>query len=94
MAMSEGKPLICTIYRGSREREMYIYVKREEGLSRLPEELVIRLGTISEVMTIKLTPDRKLARAKAADVLAAISARGFYIQLPPQMHPSVFTMGE
>lgn len=92
--MNNEKPLICTIYRGSRERELYIYVKREEGLSRLPEELRARLGTISEVMTIKLTPGRKLARAKAEDVLAAIASKGFYMQLPPEMQPAIFTMGE
>jgi len=92
--MNDDKPLICTIYRSNREREMYIYVKREEGLSRLPEELLARLGTTSEVMTIKLTPERKLARAKAPEVLAAIAAKGFYIQLPPEIQPAVFTMGE
>jgi uncharacterized protein YcgL (UPF0745 family) len=89
-----AKPVICTIYRGNRECEMYIYVKREEGLSRLPEELLARLGTTAEVMTIKLTPERRLARAKASEVLAAIAAKGFYIQLPPEMHPPLFTMGE
>jgi uncharacterized protein YcgL (UPF0745 family) len=92
--MSDNKPFICTIYRSNREREMYIYVKRDEGLSRLPEELLTRLGTTSEVMTIKLTPERKLARAKATDVLAAIAAKGFYIQLPPEIQPAIFTMGE
>jgi uncharacterized protein YcgL (UPF0745 family) len=92
--MSEDKPLLCTIYRGNRESELYIYVNRAEGLARVPEELLARFGSISEVMTIKLTPQRKLARAKAPDVLAAIAAQGFYIQLPPQMQPVVFTMGE
>jgi uncharacterized protein len=92
--MNDPKPVICTIYRSNREREMYIYVKREEGLSRLPEELLARLGATSEVMTIKLTPERKLARAKAFEVLAAIDAKGFYIQLPPEIHPAVFMMGE
>jgi uncharacterized protein len=92
--MSDSAPLLCTIYRSNREREMYLFVNRAEGLSRVPEELLARLGTISEVMTIKLTPGRKLARAKAPDVLAAIAAKGFYIQLPPEMQPAVFTMGE
>jgi uncharacterized protein len=92
--VSDGAPLLCTIYRSNREREMYLYVNRAEGTSRVPEELLARLGTISEVMTIKLTPDRKLARARAPDVLAAIAANGFYIQLPPELQPAVFTMGE
>lgn len=73
---------------------MYLYVQRTEGLSRVPEELLARLGTITEVMTIKLAPERKLARAKAPDVIAAIIQKGFYIQLPPEMQPASFTMGE
>jgi uncharacterized protein YcgL (UPF0745 family) len=93
-ATKEGNPLLCTIYRSNREHEMYLYVNRAEGLSRVPEELLTRLGTIAEVMTIELTPQRKLARANAPEVLAAIAAQGFYIQLPPQMQPIVFTMGE
>jgi uncharacterized protein len=92
--VSGGAALLCTIYRSNREREMYLYINRADGLSRVPEELLTRLGTISEVMTIKLTPERKLARARAPDVLAAIAAKGFYIQLPPEMQPPVFTMGE
>jgi uncharacterized protein YcgL (UPF0745 family) len=92
--MSGESPLLCTVYRSNREREMYLYINRADGLSRVPEELLARLGTISEVMTIKLTPERKLARARASDVLAAIAAKGFYIQLPPDIQPSVFTMGE
>jgi uncharacterized protein len=92
--VSVDAPLLCTIYRSNREREMYLYINRAEGLSRVPEELLARLGAISEVMTIKLTPERKLARAKAPDVLASIAAKGFYIQLPPEMQPAVFTMGE
>ncbi|MES2624208.1 MAG: YcgL domain-containing protein [Pseudomonadota bacterium] len=92
--MSEDKIVLCTIYRSNREREMYIYVNRADGLSRLPEELLARLGTTSEVMTIKLTPDRKLARAKAPEVLAAIEAKGFYMQLPPEIQPAIFTLGE
>ena len=92
--MSDDKPLLCTIYRSNREREMYIYVKREDGLARLPGELLERLGPTSEVMTIRLTPERKLARARAPDVLAAIAGKGFYIQLPPEIQPAVFTMGE
>jgi len=87
-------PLLCTIYRSNREKELYIFVERKEGMARVPEELLARLGTITEVMTIRLTPERKLARVKAADVLAAISACGYFLQLPPDFQPSRFTLGE
>lgn len=87
-------PLLCTIYRSNREKELYLFVARKEGLSRVPEDLLARLGTTSEVMTIKLTPERKLARVNAADVLTAISTKGYFLQLPPDFQPSRFTLGE
>jgi uncharacterized protein YcgL (UPF0745 family) len=85
--------LICTIYKGAREPEMYLYIDRMEGLARVPEELVARFGALSEVMTIKLTPTRKLARANAEQVLAAIAEKGFYLQLPPNIHAPHVTYG-
>lgn len=78
--------ILCTIYKGAREPELYLYVDRVEGLARVPEELLARFGTLSEVMTIKLAPTRKLARAQAPQVLAAIAEHGYYLQLPPQIH--------
>jgi|SRR5690554_6007175 uncharacterized protein YcgL (UPF0745 family) len=89
-----GSPLICTVYRCSREREMYVYVARSDGLARLPAELLEAAGTLSEVLTLRLSPERKLARARAPEVLAAIAAQGYYLQLPPDKQLRHFTMGE
>lgn len=85
--------LLCTIYKGSREPELYLYVDRVDGIARVPDELLARLGTVSEVMTIKLTPQRKLARASAPQVLAAIAEKGYYLQLPPNIHAPTITYG-
>ncbi len=87
------KPMICTVYRSAREAELYIYVRREEALARVPPDLLAKMGNMSEVLTLKLTPDRKLARVKAVDVLAAIADKGFFLQLPPDFNPARFTMG-
>ena len=35
------------------------------------------------VMLLQLAPGRKLARADAQQVLAAIEEQGFYLQMPP-----------
>jgi uncharacterized protein YcgL (UPF0745 family) len=85
--------VLCTIYKGSREPELYLYVDRVDGVARVPEELLARFGNLSEVMTIKLTPQRKLARASAPQVLAAIAEKGFYLQLPPNIHAPNITYG-
>ena len=86
--------LLCTVYRSSREKDLYLYVNRPEGLTKVPPELLSRLGKTSEVMTIKLGPQRKLARARAPEVLEAIRSKGYYLQLPPDLQPAIFTMGE
>ena len=85
--------LQCTIYRGSREPELFLYVDCREGLERVPEELRVRFGTLTEVMTIALAPERKLARARAPQVLAAIADKGYYLQLPPDIHAPQITLG-
>lgn len=74
---------LCTVYKSLREEEMYLFVDRQEDLSRVPEVLLTRFGTPQLVTTLVLTPERKLARAQAAKVLDSIAAQGFYLQMPP-----------
>jgi len=93
MIANVAQPLICTVFRASIAAELYIYVRREEALSRVPPDLLAKMGKMSEVLTLKLSPTRKLARVKAVDVLAGIADKGFYLQLPPDFNPARFTMG-
>ncbi|MCZ6658894.1 MAG: YcgL domain-containing protein [Gammaproteobacteria bacterium] len=72
-----------TIYRSSKRDGMYLYVDRDELLSRVPEELLKRFGRPVEVMEMELSSARKLARAEAASVLHQIEISGFYLQMPP-----------
>jgi uncharacterized protein YcgL (UPF0745 family) len=62
---------------------MYLYVDKQQGIAELPEALLATFGTPESVMTLLLTPERKLARADAATVLDAIEQNGFYLQMPP-----------
>ena len=87
------KDMICTIYRSSRESELYLYVEKNAGLENIPEELLKRMGTTSTVMTILITPNKKLARVEAKKVLADIESKGYFLQLPPTFNPQV-TYGE
>ncbi len=75
--------LLCQVYRSPRRAEMYLYVDMERGLVDVPEPLLASFGEPEKALSLLLTPDRKLARADAAEVLAAIQQQGFYLQLPP-----------
>ena len=75
--------VLCEIFRSSRKEEMYLYVDRARGLEDVPDVLMRQFGEPESVMTLVLTPERKLARADVGEVLAAIGEQGFYLQMPP-----------
>ena len=74
---------LCEIFRSARKSEMYLYVDKKEGLSRVPESLLDRFGEPESVMSLILEPDRKLARVDAREVLQHIEEEGFFLQMPP-----------
>lgn len=76
--------IICQIYRSPKEEGMYLYVKKEEGLSKVPDELIKLFGTPQPAMVILLTPDKKLARVSVEKVAESLDTQGYYLQMPPR----------
>ncbi|MCC7516843.1 MAG: YcgL domain-containing protein [Pseudomonadales bacterium] len=83
---------LIDIFRSAREEGCYLYVSRQEGLQRVPEELLARFGKAELAMSLMLEPSRRLARADAEKVLAAIRDQGFYLQLPPLPDAEMFAV--
>lgn len=79
----KGDKLLCEIFKSSRKEEMYLYVDKRQGLKDVPEALLERFGKPVSTLTLILTPDKPMARAKASDVIAAIREKGYYFQMPP-----------
>lgn len=77
------KARLVQVYKSRRKTEMYLYVDKARGLADVPEALMSQFGEPEEVMLLMLSPQRKLARAEAAEVLAEIADKGFYLQMPP-----------
>ncbi|WP_207061286.1 YcgL domain-containing protein [Motiliproteus sp. SC1-56] len=75
--------VICSVFKSPKKDEMYLYVDKREGLQRVPEALKEMFGTPKEVMTLLVTPEKKLARVEAAKLLAALQEQGYYLQMPP-----------
>jgi len=78
-----GKAVVCEVFRSPRREGMYLYVDKEEGLARVPPELLKSFGAPQQVMLLALTPERRLARADRAEVEAQVRSQGFFLQLPP-----------
>ena len=84
MSANQREGRLVKVYRTRRRTDLYLYVDHAEDLTRVPEELLARFGEPVVALSVNLTPDRKLARAGAPEVLAAIEEQGYFLQLPPQ----------
>lgn len=74
---------IVTIYRSPKKAEMYLYVHKADELKRVPPPLLELFGTPQLVTTMLLTAEKKLARARADEVLHQLDEKGYYLQMPP-----------
>lgn len=82
----DGGAVECWIYRGSRHEEMYLYVA-EPDLASVPEQLLQSLGRAELVMTLTLSPQRRLARCDVEEVMRNLRERGYHLQMPPEVRP-------
>lgn len=84
MTRSAGdKTRTCWIYKDRRRGETYLYLAEKDGFDAAPKTLLDAMGDLEFVMELELHPDRKLARARAEEVLRALNDDGYYLQLPP-----------
>ncbi len=76
--------MLCSIYRSTRKAGMYLYVPRDQGMAKVPEELKTLFGKPEHAMDMVLTEQRKLAREDIVQVMANLQGQGYHLQLPPQ----------
>ena len=70
-------------WRSPKTEELYLFLPKDTDPETLPNELLAFFGTPQHVVDFELTPERKLARADAREVLAQLKNKGYYIQSPP-----------
>ncbi len=75
--------VIVSIYKSPKKDEMYLYVEKAKGFSKVPEALLEQFGQAIHVTDMLLTPEKKLARADAEKVIEQLQDPGFYLQMPP-----------
>ena len=73
----------CLIYRGfTRElHPVYLYLESREALDRIPEEIKKSIRKLECSFSFDLTPERRLERVSAAEVLKALSERGWFLRV-------------
>ncbi|NOQ14392.1 MAG: hypothetical protein GQ583_07960 [Methyloprofundus sp.] len=78
----------CFIYKSNKKDELYLYLDKQDDFSSIPEAILKSIGQPEYVMQLEITPERKLAREKAGEVLKGIEENGFFIQMPPVIYPT------
>jgi len=74
--------MIAHIYKSLRKADAYLYLRDKDAFGLVPDAVREPLGILEFVMSVELTPERKLARADAAIVRLNLIERGFYLQVP------------
>ena len=77
----------CAVFKSLKKDETYVFIQTTTSLSDLPDELMKILGQTEMVMTLSLTPEKKMARGTATEVMLSIEKQGFHLQMPenPQL---------
>lgn len=77
----------CSIYKSPKKQDLYLYVAKQDGLSRVPETLLSYFGTPEHVLDLDLAANRKLAREDPVEVLKNLQEKGFHLQMPEAKEP-------
>ncbi len=73
------------VYKSLRKDNTYVYLRQRDDFEVMPEAVRTPLGELVFVLEVALTPQRKLAQADPAVVLANLAAHGFHLQFPPTL---------
>jgi len=69
----------CVVYKSLRQFDYYLFVKKDDGFSRLPDGLKQILG----VLDLDLDENRTLVQADVVEVMQQIEEKGYFLQMPP-----------
>lgn len=76
--------MFCAVFKGPKAPDTYLFVPGEAALEDVPVSVRERFGPLEHVMDLVLTPQRRLARIEAVELMRRLLRDGCYIQLPPE----------
>lgn len=74
----------CTVFRSSLKDFTYIYLSEDSEFDDLPISLRKVFGEPGFVMSLELTPQRKLAYEDVNQVMQNLAEQGYHLQMPPK----------
>ncbi len=83
----------CTIYKGNKKIDHYLYIEKEDDFSRVPQALLDMLGCLELILSLELSTQRQLAQADVSDVMRQLAEQGYYFQMPPKTGEELLNQG-
>ena len=74
----------CSVVRSSLKDYTYIYLKEGFEFEDLPEALKRVFGKPEFVISLELTPQRRLAYEDIGQVMQNLAEQGYHLQMPPR----------
>ncbi|XQW83693.1 YcgL domain-containing protein [Thalassotalea piscium] len=75
--------MLCAVYKSPKKAETYLFVKKRDDFSEVPDALKAMFGSPILVTIINLATKSKLGIADLDKVKENLLSQGFYLQLPP-----------
>ena len=75
--------MLCAVYRSPKKAQTFLFVKKRDDFSEVPEALKKMFGTPTLVTIINLATKTKLGLSDLDKVKESLLSQGFYLQLPP-----------
>ena len=73
--------MLCYIYRSNKKTGAYLYLPEKDNFDDLPENMLLLFGEPEFSMSIKLTPEKRLAQEDTQTVINKLKKEGYYLQL-------------
>lgn len=75
--------MLCAIYKSPKKQQTYLFIKKRDDFSSVPDALMTTFGTPALVTIVNLATKDKLGMADINKVKDSLEEQGFYLQLPP-----------
>ena len=76
------KEVKCDVYRSAKKKYLYLFVSADEGMARVPDELLAQFGEPEKALSFTLTHERDLEKEDPVQVLQNLQLQGYHLQLP------------
>lgn len=74
----------CSVYKGRKAPDHYLFLPCRDDFTDVPQSVLDAFGALEPVLELVLTPDRRLARIDARELMRRLLAQGCHVQLPPK----------